>query len=267
VEAALLRLQPKLPPDLPQELSKYLLLVPQHFFRDDMNTQFGVVTFVSDFQISSFLTSHKKRKSVFKRLSILDAAGKPYVVTSHAFRHYLNTIAKDGELSELDTSRWSGRKRIEQNPVYDHTGGRQLMKRMRQMLNTEAMRGPLPEMIKKLPPAEREEFVKARINTAHMTDIGACIQDWSLAPCPKHGSCAGCGDHLVIKGNEVHKARAERLLAEHESMLALAKTEMDEGTYGASDWVAHNAKVVDGLRKTIAVHENREIPAGTVVQV
>jgi hypothetical protein len=267
VEAAMLRLQPKLPLDLPQKLSEYMLVVPLHFFRDDMMTQYGVVTFVSDFQISGFLTSHEKHKSVFERLGIHDADGRPYSINTHAFRHYLNTIAKDGELSELDIARWSGRKRIEQNAAYDHTGGRQLMKRMREMLNTKAMQGPLPDAIEMLPPAEREEFVKARINTAHMTDIGACIQDWSLAPCPKHGSCAGCGDHLVIKGNPVHKARAERLLAEHEAMLAQAKAEMDEGTYGASDWVKHNEKMIAGLKKTVAVHENREIPVGTVVQV
>jgi hypothetical protein len=226
-----------------------------------------IVTFVTDAQVGGFLQTNGRHKSVFERLQILDAGGKPYVVTSHAFRHYLNTIAKDGELSELDIARWSGRKRIEQNAAYDHTGGRQLMKRMREMLKSKAMRGPLSETADKLPPAEREEFIKARINTAHLTDIGACIQDWSLAPCPKHGSCAGCGDHLVIKGNPVHKARAERLLAEHESMLAQAKAEMDEGVFGVSDWVAHHAKVADGLRKTIAVHENREIPVGTVVQV
>jgi hypothetical protein len=267
VETAMLRLRPKLPPDMPQKLSEYLFLVPQHFFHKDNITQYGVITFLNDFQIGEFLTSTGTHKSVFERLEIHDADGKPYKINSHAFRHYLNTIAKDGELSELDIARWSGRKRIEQNAAYDHTGGRQLMKRMREMLNIGAMRGPLPETIEKLPPAEREQFIKARINTAHMTDIGACIQDWSLAPCPKHGSCAGCGDHLVIKGNPAHKVRAERLLAEHESMLAQAKTEMDEGTYGASDWVKHNEKMVDGLTKTIAVHENTEIPVGTVVQV
>jgi hypothetical protein len=129
------------------------------------------------------------------------------------------------------------------------------------------MRGPLKGLIETLPPAEREAFVKARINSAHMTHIGACIQDWSLAPCPKHGSCAGCGDHLVIKGNPVHKARAERLLAEHESMLAQAKAAMDDGTYGASDWVLHNEKMVAGLRKTGAVHDDDTIPDGTAVQV
>jgi hypothetical protein len=268
VEAAMLRLQPKLPPDLPQRLSEYLFLVPQHFFRDDWNSQYGVITFVNDFQIGGFLTSTgSTHKSVFERLKIHDANGKPYKINSHAFRHYLNTIAKDGELSELDMARWSGRKRIDQNAAYDHTDGRQLKKRARQMLETDAMRGPMPQAVAKLPPAEREEFIKARINTAHLTDIGACIQDWSLAPCPKHGSCAGCGDHLVIKGNPVHKARAERLLIEHEAMLSQAKAEMDEGTYGASDWVKHNEKMVDGLKKTIAVHENAEIPVGTVVQV
>jgi hypothetical protein len=125
---------------------------------------------------------------------------------------------------------------------------------MRELHNTAAMRGPMAETIKKLPPADREEFLKTRINTAHMTDIGACVQDWSLAPCPSHGACAGCGDHLVIKGNATHKARAERLLAEHETMLSIAKSEMAEDTYGASDWVAHNEKMVEGLEKSLAVH-------------
>ena len=267
VEAAMLRLQPKLPPDMPQRLSDYLFLLPQHFLHRDNLVQHGVVTFLGEYQVGSFLRSSGGHKSVFERLGILDANGKPYEVTSKAFRHYLNTIAKDGELSELDIARWSGRKRLGQNAAYDHTDGRQLKKRVRQMLETEAMRGPMPSAVAKLPPVEREAFIKARVNSAHMTDIGACIQDWSLAPCPKHGSCAGCGDHLVVKGNPLHKARAERLLAEHESMLAQAKEEMDEGTYGASSWVAHNEKMVEGLRKTVAVHQDPAIADGTAVQV
>jgi hypothetical protein len=50
-------------------------------------------------------------------------------------------------------------------------------------------------------------------------------------------------------------------------MLALAKTELDEGTYGASDWVAHNEKIIAGLRKAIAVHDDPTIADGTLVQV
>jgi hypothetical protein len=266
LEAAVLELQPRLPPGSPP-LSEHLLLVPAHYFRYDMASLHPIVMFVTDAQIHGFLSSCGKHKSIFERLDITDADGKPYVINSHAFRHYLNTIAKDGELPELDIARWSGRKNIEQNVAYDHTGGRQLAKRMRELHDTGAMRGPLADTIKKLPPAERGEFLKARINTVHTTDIGGCRQDFSLAPCPSHGACAGCGDHLVVKGNAVHKARAERLLAEHESMLAQAKSEVDEGTYGASDWVAHNEKLVAGLKKTIAVHDDPKIVDGTIVQV
>ncbi|HTI88647.1 MAG TPA: hypothetical protein VL966_18755 [Alphaproteobacteria bacterium] len=277
VEAAMLRLQPEIPPHLPQQLSKYLFLIPQHALRDDLSTQHGVVTFLRDFQISDFLTSHERRNpatgktncrpSVFERLDILAADGKPYRVTSHVFRHYLNTIAKDGGLSELDIARWSGRKLVEQNAAYYHGDGRRVKKLARDMLSTGKIEGPIGLAVATLPPLDREAFIKARVNTAHVTDIGACIQDWSQAPCRKHSQCAGCGDHLVIKGNPQHRARTERLLAEHESMLAQAKAEMGEGTYGASDWVAHNQKIVDGLRKTVAVHQDPDIEDGTMVQV
>jgi hypothetical protein len=81
--------------------------VPEHFFRDDMATLPCIVTFISDAQIACFLQTKGRHKSVFERLKILDSESKPYFVTSHAFRHYLNTIAKDGELPELDIARWS----------------------------------------------------------------------------------------------------------------------------------------------------------------
>jgi hypothetical protein len=71
---------------------------------------------------------------------------------------------------------------------------------------------------------------------------------------------------FVVKGKPEHRAEAERLLGEHEAMLAQAQAETDEGTFNASVWVAHNEKMVAGLKKTIAVHDNPEIPDGTVVQ-
>jgi hypothetical protein len=42
---------------------------------------------------------------------------------------------------------------------------------------------------------------------------------------------------------------------------------MTEGTYNASVWVEHNEKMVDGLVKTIAVHDDATIADGTMVQV
>jgi hypothetical protein len=265
VEAAVLASQPKLRPGSPP-LSDYLFLVPMHFFRTDLPTVWAILDVVSDSQIHCFLSTEGKHKSVFERLGIVDENGDPYRVTSHAFRHYLNTIAQAGLLSQLDIARWSGRKRVEQNAAYDHTGGLHLGRFLQSMFQTNAMDGPIVATLKSLPPAEREGFLKARFKTAHMTDIGACAQDWSMAPCPAHGACGSCGEHMVIKGNATQKARAERLLVEHESMLAQAKIAMEEEEGLAGAWFEHNTKMVEGLRKTIAVHQDEQIADGTIVQ-
>jgi hypothetical protein len=266
LEAAILASQPKLPPGS-RPLSEYLFLVPDHFFRTEMATVLPILDIISDAQIHCFLSTEGTHKSVFERLGIVDENGDPYRVTSHAFRHYLNTIAQAGLLPQLDIARWSGRKRVEQNAAYDHTGGLHLGRYLQSTFGTKAMDGPILATLQAMPPADRDSFLKARFNTAHMTDIGACAQDWSMAPCPSHGACGSCGEHMVIKGNATQKARAERLLAEHESMLSQAKSEMDEETRGASAWVAHNTKMVEGLKKTIAVHANTTIADGTIVQI
>jgi hypothetical protein len=101
VEAAVQTLKPQLPPGSPP-LSEYLFLVPEHFFRTDMATMPAIVTVVSDAQIRCFLCTAGTHKSVFELLGIVNERGNPYRVRSHAFRHYLNTIAQDGCLPQLD---------------------------------------------------------------------------------------------------------------------------------------------------------------------
>lgn len=266
IEAAVLARQPKLPPGS-RPLSEYLCLVPDHFFRTDMGTVWPILDVISDAQVHCFLSTSGKHKSVFERLGIVDENGEPYRVNTHAFRHYLNTIAQEGHLSQLDIARWSGRKRVEQNAAYDHTGGYHLGEKLQSMFSADGMNGPIVATLQSLPPAERDSFLKARFKTAHMTDIGACAQDWSMAPCPAHGACGSCGEHLVIKGNATQKARAERLLAEHESMLAQAQAAAEAKRGLAGAWVEHNTKMIEGLRKTLAVHEDPAIADGTVVQI
>jgi hypothetical protein len=266
VERALLDMQPRLPPGSPP-LSHYLFLVPHNFGREDCAVRMPVVAFLADGSFADFMVGRNPGRSIFQRLDLKDAKGTPYAVRSHQIRHFLNNLAQEGRLAQLDIARWSGRKDVGQNHVYDHTGGVPLARTMRELLKTNAMRGPVADTFEKLPPVEREAFLKSRLATVHMTDIGACIQDWSLAPCPNHGSCAGCGDHLVIKGDAKQRERAERMLEDSEPMVVAAENEMREGTYGAGPWVEHNRKIVDGLRQVIAVHSDETIPDGTPVQL
>ncbi|MDB5581097.1 MAG: integrase family protein [Bradyrhizobium sp.] len=265
VEAAILKQQPALPPGAPP-LSSYLFIVPRHFFNTHHHTTLPIVTFVNDQNVSDFIAGRPGMPSVFERLELKDERGEPYAVRSHGIRHFLNTLAQEGGLSQLDIARWSGRKDVRENAAYDHTGGVHLGRKMREILDTGAMRGPIAETIEKLPAVERKAFLESRLATVHMTDIGACIQDWNLAPCPKHGSCATCGDHLIIKGNAKQRERAERLLQDYEPIVAEAETEKRDGTYGVGPWVDHNRKIVDGLRQVIAIHDDASIPDGTPVQ-
>lgn len=267
IESALLKMQPRLPPGSPP-LSSYLFLIPLRF--NSNRNELGrlcVVAFVTDGSVRDFLCGRLPGRSVFERLKICDAGGKPYSIRSHKIRHFLNTLAQEGRLSQLDIARWSGRKDMAQNAVYDHTGGMPLARTMREMLKTDAMQGPIAETFAALPVVDRDEFLKSRLSTAHLTEIGVCVQDWSLAPCPNHGACAGCGDHLVIKGDPKRRDAAKRLLEEHEHMLANAETEARDGAYGASNWVEHNRKLVEDLRRIVAVHEDGGIPDGTPIHV
>ena len=266
VENALLTLQPAVgKKDTP--LSKRLILAPRHFLAQNKNTNWSVITCVCDAQVRRFLCGHLNMKSIFERLDIRVEAGAPYRVNTHALRHYLNTLAQEGMLSQLDIARWSGRKDVRENATYDHTGGRHLAEKMREALQTGAMRGPVVDTVDALPPVERESFLKARFATAHTTDIGMCVQDWSLAPCPSYGGCAGCGEHMIVKGDERHRERSKQLLVEHEAMLSHAKQEMSEGTFGAGPWVEHNERMVAGLKKALAVHADVDVAQGALVQL
>lgn len=267
IEQKLLELQPKLPADAPRPLEEYLLLLPLHFFHPVRNSFESIVTIFSDRHMRTFLTGSGYVKSVFERLDLRDEQGKPYNLRSHAVRHYLNTLAQEGGVSQLDIARWSGRKNLHQNSVYDHMSGMALAETTREVLKTGAVMGSVAETFKRLPPVERDEFLKARFATAHTTDLGMCFQDWTLAPCHKHGGCADCGEHLIIKGDSKHIARTQQMLQEQKAMLAEAEKEVSEETYGASNYVDHNRKIVAGLEKALAVHNDPDIPDGTLVQV
>ena len=129
------------------------------------------------------------------------------------------------------------------------------------------MRVPMAETHEMLHPLYRPAFRDTAIATAHTTDLGLCVTDWSLAPCPDHGSCARCSEHLIVKGDPKEKAAAEKLLNEHEWFLADAVREAEEDTYGASNYVAHHRSMVEGLRRILAVHNDPDIPDGTLVQL
>lgn len=227
----------------------------------------GTIERMSAQKIRDFLSGAPGRNNVFGRFGFAEPDGTAIWVHSHQFRHWLNTLAQQGGMTQELVARWSGRKDIQQNAVYDHVTGTELAERVRAMAESGEVVGQIARTREALPLANRAEFMKTQVATAHVTEIGLCVHDWSLVPCAVHGDCAGCVEHIVEKGNAKQKVEAERQLEEVGTLLAKAEAEDAEGTYGASRWVSAHRRRRDDLLAVVAVHANPATPDGTMVHL
>lgn len=247
--------------------SEYLFVLPRGFFDSAHPTIPSIIDIITHQNVSDFLGGRQIVQSIFERLDLRDSDGRPCRLTSHQIRHLLNTIAAENGLGEYERAHWSGRSDIRHNDAYDHESGYQLAERARKMLENDRMRGPIAVTFQRLPPVERSAFSLVQLATVHTTDIGLCFHDWGAAPCPYHGACASCRDCAIVKGDPVHRARVEILLQEEQITLGRALVEVDDGTYGASNFVEHGRRMVAGYRRMLAIHDDPAIEDGTMVQL
>lgn len=55
------------------------------------------------------------------------------------------------------------------------------------------------EGIKKKVVISRDEYTQLKVRTAHKTDFGVCIHDFSMMPCQLHMDCLNCTEQICIK--------------------------------------------------------------------
>ncbi|MDE4911703.1 hypothetical protein PQI07_30405 [Methylobacterium sp. 092160098-2] len=247
--------------------SEYLMIATRNFFGSRRGLVPAIVDNVSYDVVKDFLQSRPGSMSVFERFDLKDANGEFFVLKTHQVRHFLNTIAAEGGLGEVDLARWSGREDVRSNQAYDHEPGYQLARKARKLLEQGKMKGPIAATWSRKPPVERKNFSLVQLATVHTTDIGLCLHDWGTAPCPHHGACADCLDCAVVKGDPVHRARIELLLADVDLALARSLEEVEDGTYGASNYVEHHRRMAVGYRRMLAAHDDPDIEDGTIVQM
>ncbi len=252
---------------VPLSTSEYMFLMPRNWAHGTRATIHSLVGSVTDGDISDFIVGRDGVTSVFKRFDLREDDGSTIAVTSHQFRHWLNTLLQQGGMSQMEIARWSGRKDVAQNAAYDHVSGFQLAEKARELLSKGMARGPLARIAARLDPVRRADFVRSQVTTAHTTDLGMCANDWSLAPCMAHGACAKCEQHLLEKGNQEQRERARQMRDEHEALLAVAEAEASEETYGASNFVEHHKAMRDSLDQVLAVHDDPTIRDGDLIQL
>ena len=224
---------------------------------------------ISTNQINSSLGGRVEHgfNSIFTRFGFTEPDGSPIKITTHQFRHYLNTLAQAGGMSQLDIAKWSGRKDIRQNAAYDHVTPDQMLQKIRDAIGDGSqMFGPLAEIPKKVL-IPRDEFARLRIPTAHTTELGFCVHDYTMSPCQLHRDCIHCEDLVCVKGDEEKTIRLRQNLDEARELLRKAEDAVGGGYAGGDRWLAHHQSTVERLSQLCSIMDNPSVPHGAVVQL
>lgn len=205
--------------------------------------------------------------SIFTKHGFQEDDGTPIELSTHKFRHYLNTLGQANCMDQLDLARWSGRRNVSQNAVYDHVSEREVTAKLRLALQGESEAvGPIARLhTAALVP--RDQFARLSIPTAHTTDLGYCVHDFTMLPCQKHGDCINCEEQVCIKGDLVREARIRASKCEVDSLLEKARVAMKDGEYGADKWVAHHKLTQARLSILCAILDDPAVPTGAIIRL
>jgi len=274
LEEAALTLLPERFPYLNKEiglkLSDALVLQMINEYHSEKGTIIPAVNSISMSIVTDALKNRSNMLSLFKRFGYTELDGSPIKMTSHQFRHYLNTLAQKGGLSQLDIAKWSGRIDIHQNKAYNHVSANEMLEMVRDAIGDEnAIEGPLAniEDIKKKVVITRDEFARLLVRTAHPTEFGVCFHDYSMLPCQLHRDCMNCTEHLCMKGDTERTNRIKQLKQDTVTLLQRAKEAESEDYFGANRWVIHHSKSLEILNHTCTILDNPDIPNGSFIQL
>lgn len=251
--------------ELGLKYSEMLFVLRLNTMNGNKGTYRSVIEPVVYMKIASRLNS-KTNTTIFENFGFVEPDGSPMRITTHQFRHYLNTLAQAGGLSQLDIAKWSGRKDIRQNAAYDHMSDRDVLALVRESVgDPKRMIGPLATQRIALIP--RDEFARLKVPTAHTTEFGHCIHDFSMMPCQIHLDCVNCDEQVCVKGDAIREVNIRRHREETRLLLEAASTAHAEGDFGADRWVAHQQTTLERLDQLCEILDNPMVPAGSVIQL
>lgn len=202
------------------------------------------------------LNESSSTASIFRRFGF---ESEIYQLTSHQFRHYLNTQAQRGGMAEVVLAAWSGRASVAQNVVYDHRTDDEKHAAIVEVCQQEA-----DSTIIILPVDDNEFKLKTGKAATKMT-TGFCIQSLHINPCTRLNACVGCTKSCHIKGDEQALALIKADLRVQESRLAEVSTHLTEHNKIANDWFRLHSIKANQYRALIEVMDDPNVEEGAVI--
>ena len=201
---------------------------------------------------------------LFERFALVDDDGETVRITPHQLRHYMTTLANEGNLSQLDIAKWAGRKDARHNRYYDHETAASLVAKARAVGEdmfdrtiTVTPRGPVTA----------KQLMEGTQPAVHLTKYGACLHDFAMSPCPFYRDCLNCVEHACVKGDE-HAERALRArLAVMEKAVAAAEEAAAAGDPSPEIWLSRKTIELTRLRELVALIDDPTIPAGAILRL
>lgn len=239
-------------------------------FENELHAHRGTMPFLPRSLTITMLAKALERALIGKT----DSSGQRISIRTHSIRHWLNTLASNEGISDIDLALWSGRKNVQQNEAYKHLKLTTRTKLAREMILDGGVSGSVARIANTInDPIEREKYVTNRVQAAHTSPYGACFHPFAASPCTRHLQCLagangkGCSELGRTKGNQQERDALLKLKGETEDNLARAKQAMSDGSYNASNWVTAQKNTLSGITTALAVDDLPDLPAGGLARV
>ncbi|MFW2084077.1 integrase [Acinetobacter baumannii] len=201
-------------------------------------------------------------KSIFERWSY-----QKFCVTSHQFRHLLNTIAKTNGMSEVLLAKWSGRADPKQNRVYDQRGVEEQNSGLLIMQANEIDNSDFINTLNIATPRTLQELNTRASLATHTTEFGICTHSFIDEPCLKYRNCLNCTEHVCIKGDIERTKRLKDHLKKEKILLIKDQKAVVKGVSGAINWLKIRETTIKRCEDLILILENSDVPDGTRVSL
>jgi hypothetical protein len=249
--------------------SEALCVVQTHALNEQKATYRCMIYLVGQGDIATRMGSRSKFgiRSIFDRFGFKEADGSPISIRSHQFRHYLNTLAQAGGLSQLDIAKWSGRVDVGQNKPYDHVSDRDLNAMVGQVAGENShLLAALPAT-RKATLIPRNKVGQLKLTAAHTTEYGYCVHDYTMLPCQLHRDCVNCTEQVCVKGEAAKEANLRQLVSETRALLVAAESAKRDGESGANRWVDHQKITLSRAEQLLEILDDLDVPDGSAIQL
>ena len=248
-----------------------LFVLPENILSPTAETLHNVPAVFSVNQFNNQLGANPGGVTIFSRHGKTQRDGSPMAITTHGFRHLLNTLAQSKHLSESLIAFWSGRKSVKQNKWYDHVPQEAFIEAYLKLGDNvggissgEALSEKIQGLIASHGLTEHEAM-GVELGAISVTRFGLCKHDYALTPCPLDKDCSNCSEHVFVQGDKRHLKEAEFQYNIHAKAVTAATTALQSGEPGAARWLKQNQPRMQRWALVLERMNDPSIPDGTMI--